>query len=134
MKKKLILHIDDEPDILAATKQVLSQSGYTVITASNALTGLRLFGKHEHELTGIIVDLRMSPLNGLQFAKEVRTVSRMPILAFSAFLDADNQQRCMDAGIDAHLKKPATVDAILEAVRQCFDVAWKTSKKHQQAS
>lgn len=129
MKKKLILHIDDEPDILTATTQVLSQSGYKVITANNALAGLRLFGRHEHELTGIIVDLRMSPLNGLQFAQEVRTVSRIPILAFSAFLDSDNQQRCIDAGIDAHLKKPATVDAILEAVRQCFEVSRKTQKK-----
>lgn len=129
MKKKLILHVDDEPDILVATTQVLSHAGYTVISAGNALTGLRLFGKHENELVGIIVDLRMSPLNGLQFAQEVRTVSRIPILAFSAYLDAENQQKCIDAGITAHLKKPATVDAIVEAVKQCFEVVKRPPRR-----
>jgi CheY-like chemotaxis protein len=122
MKKKLILHIDDEPDILAATVEVLAQEGYTVISANNALTGLRLFGKYEQELVGIIVDLRMVPLDGLQFAQEVRTVSNVPILAFSAYLNAENQRNCVDVGIDGYIKKPATVSSILEAVKRCFDV------------
>ena len=131
MAKKLILHIDDEQEILAATTQILTRGGYIVISASNALTGLRLFGKHEQELIGIIVDLKMVPLDGLQFAQEVRKVSRVPILAFSAFLDAENQQKCIDAGIDGYMKKPATVDSILEAVRRCFDVTRAVPKKNE---
>lgn len=130
MTKKLILHIDDEQDILSATTQVLAQEGYTVLSANNALTGLRLFGKYEQEIVGIIVDLRMTPLNGIQFAQEVRTVSRVPILAFSAYLDAENQQRCIEAGIDGYIRKPATIDVILEAVNRCF-VTSKAAPKHK---
>ena len=122
MTRKTILHIDDEPDILAAAAHILTREGYTMVSASNALTGLRLFGKYEQEIVGIIVDLRMVPLKGFQFAQEIRTVSRVPILAFTAYLDAENQQKCIDVGISGYIKKPATVDAILDAVNRCFEV------------
>jgi DNA-binding NarL/FixJ family response regulator len=44
------------------------------------------------------------------------------ILAFSAYLDAENQRNCVDVGIDGYIKKPSTVRSILEAVKRCFDV------------
>lgn len=82
---------------------------------------MRLFGKHEHEIVGIIVDLRMSPVDGIQIAQEIRKVSSVPILAFSAYLDTENQQKCIQAGINGFIKKPATVEVIIEAVRRCFE-------------
>jgi len=56
-KKKMILAIDDDPDIRAALRVVLEASGYLVGEASNGEEGLKAVARIQPD--AVIVDLMM---------------------------------------------------------------------------
>lgn len=61
----IILTIDDEEVFRKNLVMYLSDSGYTVIQASNGREGLELFRTHNPDL--VLLDLRMPEMNGNEF-------------------------------------------------------------------
>lgn len=65
-----LLVVDDEEIVLVALRQTLTQLGYRVTTASDAIQGL---GKlREQEYAAVISDHQMPTLTGLEFLAQVR--------------------------------------------------------------
>lgn len=65
----------------------------------------------------VLMDLRMPNMDGIEAAKAIRAMARpdagtVPIIALTADAFADDAQRCMDAGMDAHMTKPIDVWAL----------------------
>ncbi len=61
-----ILCIDDEPDAIKIRKLLLESEGYRVFGATTGEEGLRLF--QQHKIDAVVVDYRMSGMNGLAVA------------------------------------------------------------------
>ncbi len=69
--KHVILVIDDEQDILKVVQAFLENHGYSVLTASSAEEGVKIYKKGHPDL--IIVDLMMEEVDaGVNFVKEVK--------------------------------------------------------------
>ena len=62
------------------------------------------------------MDLRMPNMNGFEAARAIRSMDRpdagIVIIALTADAFAEDAQRCMDAGMDAHMTKPIDVWAL----------------------
>jgi DNA-binding response OmpR family regulator len=68
--KKLVLVVDDEPDIGLVLKLVLEKNGYIVDYYYNPVIALYEYKSNFYDL--IILDIKMSYLNGFQLYREIR--------------------------------------------------------------
>lgn len=88
LKGKRILVIDDDPDIVSYLKALLEDNGFTVITATDASSGLN---KARHEKPDLItLDVSMPGMSGVQVYKELRTekiTSSIPVFIVTGAVD-----------------------------------------------
>lgn len=70
----------------------------------------------------ILMDLMMPVMDGLTAAKTIRALPRddaktIPIIAMTANAFAEDAEKCLAAGMNAHLAKPLDVDKAVETIR-----------------
>lgn len=71
MAKKTIMIIDDDPDLVEATKVVLEQAGYAVASSLNAPKGLERI--RQGGIDAILLDVMMArDTEGFHVAQELR--------------------------------------------------------------
>ena len=83
--KKLILAIDDEPDLLEMEKFQFEAKGYKVETANDGLEGLEKLKTIKPDL--IILDLNMPRMGGVEFYQKIcdeKNMPRYPVLILTA--------------------------------------------------
>ena len=66
-----ILIVDDDPDICALFRTVLTTSGYTVDVAANGKAAFARLGQ-EPRVGLLITDVHMAPMNGIQLVRAMR--------------------------------------------------------------
>jgi CheY-like chemotaxis protein len=85
----LVLLVDDEDLIRAATSQMLADIGYTVIEASSAKAALTHL--HDPRLTLVVTDHLMPGMTGTELARQIRSIPlSMPILIISGYAELDD--------------------------------------------
>jgi len=117
MTKKLLL-IDDDPDLFKMLGPFLRESGYTLLTATLALDGLRLLFNERPDL--ILLDIMMPGMDGWEMARRVRELSDIPIILLSAKGAEVDKLRGFNIGVDDYVTKPfsplelaARIEAVL---------------------
>ena len=70
----------------------------------------------------VLMDLRMPVMNGFEATKAIRALARedakVPIIAMTADAFAEDVQRCLEVGMNAHMAKPMDVDKLLSLLAQ----------------
>lgn len=112
-----ILIAEDDALNAAMLRAVLEQLGHQVVHAVDGRRAVELARVVEFDL--LMIDGRMPHLDGPQTIAAVRAletaVARAPIIAVIGG-DADEAKECVDAGADAVLRKPVSVNAVARAV------------------
>ncbi len=111
MKKKVILLVDDEKDILDWFRVGLGEKGYDVITAQTGAEALDILNSYTPDI--IIADLRMEPMNGFDFYQQVKKNSALtgaPFFFLTAVNDYLSQKYGAKLGVDAYITKPVELD------------------------
>ena len=67
-----ILVADDDPGLLAVVARILSEPGYTVLTASDGFEAVRLLADRHVDL--LIADIRMPGLDGPQLGRQAKVM------------------------------------------------------------
>ncbi len=113
---RLVLVVDDDPDILQTLALCLSTEGYRVLTASNGQEALELLEQNKPH--ALLLDLMMPVMDGWQFVAELdaRGWRRSPLLILSA--DRAVQGHASKLRADAYLAKPFDLDDLLGKVQQ----------------
>jgi len=113
---RLILIVDDDPDILQTLGLCLSTEGYRVLMASNGKEALEVLSNERPN--AILLDLMMPVMDGWQFVAELekRGWRRAPLLILSA--DRAVQGHAVKLRAEAHLAKPFDLDELLGKVQQ----------------
>jgi PAS domain S-box-containing protein len=70
--KGTILVVDDEKYILHLVETILTKRGYEGITAASGKEGLALFENRGEEIDGVLIDLTMPGMSGLELLKALR--------------------------------------------------------------
>ncbi|HET7370950.1 MAG TPA: response regulator [Gammaproteobacteria bacterium] len=113
---KQILIIEDDLDILDGLAMLLELDGYTVIRAENGQQAIDYLRVASALPCLILLDLMMPVKNGYEFRREQQldpVLAHIPVVVMSADVTAEG--RAMRMGSKLFLKKPAEIDAILEA-------------------
>jgi PAS domain S-box-containing protein len=110
--------VDDEPNILSATRDALEQSGFQVDTAPNGQEALDQLKARQFDVDVLITDIVMPNLDGVSLIKEVHAARPdVPIIAASGLADSRTDD-ALDAGADVFLSKPFTDEKLRAALQQ----------------
>jgi CheY-like chemotaxis protein len=112
-----ILIVEDDFDIREALTQILEEEGYAVRGAANGREALDVASDGAIPKL-ILLDLMMPVMNGWQFRAEQLKDPRLasvPVLVISA--DPHVQPKAASLGVAGLLKKPISLDDLLQAVK-----------------
>ena len=113
---RLVLIVDDDPDILQTLGLCLSTEGYRVLMAANGEEALEVLKSERPHV--ILLDLMMPVMDGWQFVAEMdaRGQRGAPLLILSA--DRAVQGHAGNLRASGHLAKPFDLDELLTKVQQ----------------
>ncbi|HEY9608166.1 two-component system response regulator RppA [Allocoleopsis sp.] len=113
-----VLLVEDEPDLGAAIKRALYQSGYIV---DWVLSGTEAWEQLENQWTQYtlaIFDWLLPGLSGIELLKRLRGQKRpLPVLMLTAKDSMEDKVTGLDAGADDYLVKPFGMPELLARVR-----------------
>jgi CheY-like chemotaxis protein len=114
-----VLVVDDEEEILVITRLMLELHGAEVITSLTAAEGLEQVQTQRLDL--IISDISMPHMDGYQFIQAVRNLPAhkgkgTPALALTAFSRSQDRTRALNAGFQAHLSKPVSLQVLIQTI------------------
>lgn len=110
-----LLLVDDEPDALEMTHQVLAEYGAEVETALSADAALAML--EQRHFDALISDIGMPRKDGYELIAAVRRGGhRLPAAALTAFARSEDRTRALLAGYQAHVTKPVEPAELLATV------------------
>ncbi len=111
-----ILVVDDEAVVLESCRRILSEEGYSPVTASGVQEALRRL--QEGSFLLVIADVWMPDQDGLGFLTLLsRSHPGLPVLMFSGYPTEELVSRSLGLRAAGFLAKPFTPEELLAAVR-----------------
>jgi len=107
--------VEDERQIRRFVRTALEAEGWSVIESETLRQGLTDVGTRKPDL--IILDLGLPDGDGMEFIRDVRGWSPVPIIVLSARVGEQDKIDALDAGADDYLTKPFGVGELLARVR-----------------
>jgi len=118
-----VLVADDNATNQLVTRAVLQRAGARVDVVDDGAQAVSMVRRFAYDV--LLMDLQMPGIDGLQATRLIRAEEqsdtdgpprRLCILGLTADAGAEVGARCRAAGMDGHLTKPATREALLAAV------------------
>lgn len=116
--------VEDDRNIREVVASALESEGYQVHEAATAVDAARLVGARAVALA--IVDLGLPDRDGVDFIRDLRVWSPIPVLVLSARHQERDKVTALDSGADDYLAKPFGVAELL-ARRSSDAVAFAAS-------
>ncbi|WP_293736613.1 ATP-binding protein [uncultured Phascolarctobacterium sp.] len=97
---------------------LLSKQDVTVETAENGQLCVEKFSAAPNGYyDAVLMDVRMPVMNGYEATRAIRALARadaaLPIIAMTADAFAEDVERCLAAGMNAHLSKPMDINKLM---------------------
>ncbi|WP_416195054.1 transporter substrate-binding domain-containing protein [Pseudomonas sp. MH10] len=115
-----ILIVDDHPANRLLMCQQLGFLGHSFQSAENGAEGLQLWLTDPFDL--VLADCNMPVMNGYDLTRAIRAheqkyaLEHCTVFGFTANAQPEEHQRCREAGMDACLFKPVSLNALNEAL------------------
>ena len=97
--------------------------------AKNGRLAADMFAKSPEGLySAILMDMRMPVLDGIDATREIRAMNHpdaktIPIIALTANAFNEDVQRCLQAGMNAHMSKPVDADKLMDLLKKQIAVS-----------
>ena len=111
----VVVVVEDEKQIRRFVRTALESEGCRVFEAQSGQQGLTEAATRKPDL--VILDLGLPDLDGVEFIRDLRAWSALPIIVLSARTDENDKIAALDAGADDYLTKPFGVGELLARVR-----------------
>lgn len=119
VKKKKILLVDDELDILSMLKMRVELSGYEVITCSDGNTAYNLVKSDSPDL--VVLDLMLPGMDGYQVCRLLKfdqKYKHIPIIMLTAKSQKEDKEWGAKVGADLYMTKPFEAKEILDKIKE----------------
>ena len=111
----VVLVLEDEREIRQFVRTSLESEGWQVHEAATIKHGLIQAGTRRPDL--IIADLGLPDGDGVEFIRQIRVWSGVPIIVLSARTLEDEKVAALDAGADDFITKPFGINELLARTR-----------------
>lgn len=128
MNELKILVVDDEARMRKIIRDFLAAKDYVVLEAADGQEALEIMYK-DNKIDLVILDVMMPRMDGWQCLKEIRKISKLPVIMLTAKSDETDELLGFDLGVDEYITKPfspkvlvARIDALLRRSNKLNDV------------
>ena len=115
---KVILIIDDDPDMTSIFSLGLQDEGYEVYTHNDPLEVLSQFRPNFYDL--LLVDINMPKMNGIDLSRQILELDSNVKICFITAGEANIEvlrELYPTRGIGCFIKKPVTIENLIKRVR-----------------
>jgi len=113
------LIVEDDSKTLKLLRDTLKAQRYRVIEAANGKEAIELATRQKPDL--ITMDVQLPVMNGLDAARAIKanpTIGYIPIIALTADAMKGQDQIALEAGCEAYISKPFSIDVLLETIKK----------------
>jgi CheY-like chemotaxis protein len=98
---------------------LVQKLGYTVEAVTNGKEAVEHVSTNKYSM--ILMNCQMPVMDGFEATREIRDMQkggRVPIVALTARALKEDEQQCLEAGMDAYLSKPIDVKLLAEEIKR----------------
>ena len=111
----MILIIDDDSAVRSSLSFMLKRAGYEAQVVPGPREAIEVVRTVAPDL--ILMDIRMPVMDGIQATEKIRTISlTVPIIAVTAYAFYTEQQQAIQAGCNAVISKPYSLERLRETI------------------
>ncbi len=121
MRKRSILIVDDDKDLLQGISACLKANEYNTLTATSVSTAQTIIQSNLLDL--VLLDLGLPDESGhavLEFLEQIPQEERPAVIVLSARPEHMEEGKCLKLGAVRYFNKPFDVYDLLDAVHQAF--------------
>ncbi|HVU17764.1 MAG TPA: ABC transporter substrate-binding protein [Candidatus Didemnitutus sp.] len=113
-----IFLVDDEDFVREVTASLLRRLEFTVQPFARGSDALEALKNFTGPLAGVITDLSMPEMNGLELTVRIRGLRpELPVILASGHLPAETQQAAEEAGVRLFVQKPFDANELISKLR-----------------
>lgn len=114
-----ILVIEDDAELLGVLSALLESEGHQVVGAPSGEQALLSASQSSFDL--VIADVRMEGMSGLDAIERVKQEDNgIKSLVITGYASEEDSIRAISLGVEAYLKKPFSLDDLLDAVNRAL--------------
>jgi len=107
-------------------RRLLAKQGHTITIAANGAEAVECLDHEQFDL--VLMDIQMPKLSGIEATEAIRQREKasgghMPIIALTAHAMKGDLEKCLKAGMDGYLAKPAQPEDIQREIARVLDAA-----------
>ena len=117
--KKTVLIVDDDPFSMKLTADLLEFSGFRTLKLENGKSALEVLKSAVPDI--ILLDIGLPGMDGYELHKKIREDNRLAevkIIALSASVMKEDQEKIASAGFDAFMPKPIDTKGLVVKIRE----------------
>ena len=115
--KRIVLIVDDEPEILNLLKNVLEIERFKVLTAESAEKALEVLT--ENKVHAIVSDILLPGITGIDLLVAIKQqYEHTPVILITGYSGKFTPQHAISAGADGYFKKPFRNLELVQTLRQ----------------
>ena len=114
-----ILIVEDNEKNMKLLRDILRHNGHATLEATTGVEGARIATSARPDL--VLMDIQLPDIDGIEALRLIRAeraLDAMPVIAVSASVMPDDQQKIVTSGFDAFVTKPINLKPFLETVRR----------------
>ena len=115
---KRILVVEDQEDLRAILRDLLTASGYDVIEAQDGGEGVAKALSQRPDL--VLMDIQMPVRDGYEATRKIKALPGLaatPVIAVSSFAMKGDEEKARASGCDDYVTKPYSPVALLRLIR-----------------
>ena len=120
-----VLLVEDHPLNRELACELLRREGMQVEVAENGREAIERLNR-DADFDAVLMDCQMPVMDGYEATRALRADPRwqhLPIIAMTASAFADDRDRALASGMNAHITKPLDVEVLLRTIGQWVDGA-----------
>jgi CheY-like chemotaxis protein/HPt (histidine-containing phosphotransfer) domain-containing protein len=116
LMNKRILVAEDNSINQVVVKHALSNLGATVDIVTDGTEAIEKIKQQSYDL--ILMDIQMPDMDGYDTTRYIRNElqNSIPIIAMTAFAQKGEDEKCLEAGMNAYVSKPFTTESLSETI------------------
>ena len=119
-RKNTILLVEDNPNLLYLTYEILEYENYHVTTAINGEAAIKALSENDFDL--VITDLNLGQVNGISVLKKAKELNpETMVIIMTGSVDVQSAIEALRLNADDYLLKPFNLHDLLRCVSHCLN-------------